>query len=86
MPALNSAPAIAEEEAQARKQDPEVWGDPTVLAIDKLPADAQASFAELDLGVATLRPDELGPAIDEPHPSWMERLEAEWKRRYGVAN
>ena len=84
--ALVLADFLISPEAQARKQDPEVWGDPTVLAIDKLPADAQASFAALDLGVATLRPDELGPAIDEPHPSWMERLEAEWKRRYGVAN
>ena len=84
--ALVLADFLISPEAQVRKQDPKVWGDPTVLAIDKLPADAQASFAELDLGVATLRPDELGPAIDEPHPSWMERLEAEWKRRYGVAN
>ncbi|MCO5059492.1 MAG: ABC transporter substrate-binding protein [Rhizobiaceae bacterium] len=84
--ALVLADFLISPEAQARKQDPKVWGDPTVLAIDKLPADAQASFAALDLGVATLRPDELGPAIDEPHPSWMERLEAEWKRRYGVAN
>ena len=84
--ALVLADFLISPEAQVRKQDPKVWGDPTVLAIDKLPADAQASFAALDLGVATLRPDELGPAIDEPHPSWMERLEAEWKRRYGVAN
>ena len=84
--ALVLADFLISPEAQVRKQDPKVWGDPTVLAIDKLPEDAQASFAALDLGVATLRPDELGPAIDEPHPSWMERLEAEWKRRYGVAN
>ena len=84
--ALVLADFLISPEAQVRKQDPKVWGDPTVLAIDKLPADAQESFAALDLGVATLRPDELGPAIDEPHPSWMERLEAEWKRRYGVAN
>ena len=84
--ALVLADFLISPEAQTRKQDPKVWGDPTVLAIDKLPEDAQASFAALDLGVATLRPDELGPAIDEPHPSWMERLEAEWKRRYGVAN
>ena len=34
----------------------------------------------------TLKPDELGPALAEPHPSWMERLETEWKRRYGAAN
>ncbi|WP_367718861.1 ABC transporter substrate-binding protein [Nitratireductor sp. GISD-1A_MAKvit] len=73
-------------EAQARKQDPAIWGDPTVLALDRLGAEDRARFDAIDLGVATLRPDELGPALDEPHSSWMERIETEWKRRYGVGN
>ena len=84
--ALVLADFLISPEAQARKQDPKVWGDPTVLAIGKLPAADKARFDALDLGIATLRPDELGPALDEPHPSWMERLETEWKRRYGAAN
>jgi putative thiamine transport system substrate-binding protein len=71
-------------EAQARKQDISVWGDPTVLAVDKLALSDQARFASLDLGVATLGPEELGPALPEPHPSWVERIEHEWARRYGV--
>jgi putative thiamine transport system substrate-binding protein len=71
-------------EAQARKQDPDVWGDPTVLAVDRLPAEDRARFAALDLGVATLPPEELGPTLPEPHPSWVERIEREWARRYGV--
>ena len=69
-------------EAQLRKQDPSIWGDPTVLAMDKLaPADRQ-KFAALPLGVATLSPAALGRALLELHPSWMARLEAEWSRRY----
>ncbi len=84
--ALVLADFLISPEAQARKQDPKVWGDPTVLAIGKLPAADKARFDALDLGIATLKPDELGPALDEPHPSWMERLETEWKRRYGAAN
>lgn len=84
--ALVTADFLISPEAQLRKQDPKIWGDPTVLAISKLPPKEKAGFEALDLGVATLRPDELGPALDEPHPSWMERLEIEWKRRYGVAN
>lgn len=84
--ALVLADFLISPEAQARKQDPKVWGDPTVLAVDKLPDEAKAAFAALDLGVATLKPEELGPALDEPHPSWMERIETEWKRRYGAAN
>ena len=84
--ALVAADFLLSPEAQARKQDPKVWGDPTVLAVSRLDAAARARFDALDLGIATLKPEELGPAIDEPHPSWMERLETEWKRRYGAAN
>jgi putative thiamine transport system substrate-binding protein len=84
--ALVTADFLISPEAQARKQDPAVWGDPTVLALDKLDAADRARFEALDLGIATLAPDELGPAIDEPHPTWMDRLEDEWRRRYGVAN
>lgn len=83
--ALVAADFLLSPEAQARKQDPAFWGDPTVLSIEKLPDADQERFASIDLGVATLKPGELGPALDEPHPSWMVRLEAEWTRRYGMA-
>ena len=73
-------------EAQARKQDPAIWGDPTVLAMDALNAEDRQRFEALDLGIATLPPDRLGPALDEPHPSWMTAIETEWKRRYGGGN
>lgn len=84
--ALVTANFLMSPEAQAHKQDPKVWGDPTVLAVDKLPEEARARFAALDLGIATLSPAELGPALAEPHPSWMERIEEEWKRRYTAGN
>jgi putative thiamine transport system substrate-binding protein len=71
-------------EAQARKQDIAVWGDPTVLDVERLPPAERALFDGLALGVATLRPEELGPTLAEPHPSWVERIEREWARRYGV--
>jgi putative thiamine transport system substrate-binding protein len=84
--ALVLANFLVSPEAQAHKQDPNVWGDPTVLAMDKLSGTERAAFDALDLGIATLKPAELGPAFDEPHPSWMDRIEQEWLRRYGVAN
>jgi len=71
-------------EAQARKQDPAVWGDPTVLAVERLPQAERARFAALPLGVATLGPEDLGPVLPEPHPSWVAKLEAEWASRYGI--
>ena len=84
--ALVFANFLISPEAQLRKQDPDVWGDPTVLDIASLPDTYQQQFDGLDLGVATLKPSELGPTLNEPHASWMEQLEKEWTRRYGVAN
>ncbi len=69
-------------EAQARKQDPAVWGAPTVLALDKLGPEERARFTRLDLGPATLPPERLVPALPEPHPSWMALLERRWAERY----
>lgn len=69
-------------EAQAHKQNPEVWGSFTVLDVDRLPEDSKAAFQNLKLGVATLSPGELGITQLEPHPSWVAALEAEWAKRY----
>lgn len=71
-------------EAQARMQDPSVWGSGTVLALDKLDDQDRALFEALELGMATLTPEEMGNALPEPHPSWMVRLEEDWTARYGV--
>ena len=84
--ALLLANFLISPEAQARKQDPNIWGDPTVLNVDKLNDGDKAKFAALDLGIATLKPEELGPMLPEPHPSWMTAIEKEWVRRYGVGN
>lgn len=84
--ALLLADFLLSPEAQLRKEDSTMWGDPTVLAVAKLPEKERAAFGALARGVATLPPEALGPALDEPHPDWMSRIEAEWIRRYGVAN
>ena len=70
-------------EAQARALDPEVLGYATVLDVEALPPEEAALFDEVDLGIATLSPPELGPALPEPHPSWMTRIEDDWIARYG---
>jgi len=72
-------------EAQARKQDPAVWGGGTVLSMGRLSAEDRARFEGIVEGIATLSPAELGETLAEPHPSWMVRLEADWIARFGVA-
>jgi putative thiamine transport system substrate-binding protein len=71
-------------EAQLHKQDPAVWGDFTVLDLDKLNAADRARFDALPLGRATLSHEELGVPLPEPHPSWMVRIEQQWLKRYGA--
>ena len=70
-------------EAQLRKENPKYWGDPTVLDVKALDTDERKAFAAIERGVATLPPSELGPVLPEPDASWMTRIEAEWKKRYG---
>jgi putative thiamine transport system substrate-binding protein len=69
--------------AQARKADIAHWGDPTVLAIDKLPATDRARFAAQPLPGQVEQPM---PTLPEPHGSWVDPLEREWLKRYQVAH
>ena len=66
--------------AQAKKADIAVWGDPTVLAVDRLPAKHQALFSAQTLPSQVRQ---SAPTLPEPHGSWVEPLEKEWTRRYG---
>lgn len=68
--------------AQAHKSDPNVWGDPTVLAVGRLKPSDKALFSQVERGVATLAPEEMVPVLSEPHASWVEALEQEWTLRY----
>ncbi len=69
-------------EAQARKADPALWGDPTVLALDRLDSAGRALFDALPLGPADLAPEALGPTLPEPHAAWVPLLETSWAERY----
>ncbi|MEO7547319.1 MAG: ABC transporter substrate-binding protein [Ramlibacter sp.] len=67
-------------QAQARKADIAVWGDPTVLALDRLTPDERALFGNRP---ATGQVEQPAPVILEPHGSWVDPLEKEWLRRFG---
>ena len=73
-------------EAQARKSDEAIWGDPTVLAYDKLSEDEKGLFDALETGPATLTAGQLGATLNEPDAFWSEALDAEWLARYGAGN
>lgn len=83
--ALVLANLILDPEIQALAQDPAVLGFQTVLGMDRLEAQDRARFDALELGIATLAPDEMGTGLLEPHPSWMTRVAEDWTARYGTA-
>ncbi|RYU47638.1 ABC transporter substrate-binding protein [Aliivibrio finisterrensis] len=56
-------------EAQSRKGDLSVWGDPSVLSSQYLTGSAKNT--------------KLFKSLAEPHPSWQIALEKEWLVRYG---
>ncbi|WP_416055138.1 ABC transporter substrate-binding protein [Photobacterium carnosum] len=60
-------------EAQARKADTTVWGDPTILspqAFKQLPATYnKPSFTPY-------------PSISEPNPTWLAAIEHQWQLKY----
>jgi putative thiamine transport system substrate-binding protein len=66
-------------EAQARKADIAQWGDPTVLAMGKLPPADQALFTS---GRQIGQVEKFMPTLPEPHGSWTGALEREWIKRY----
>jgi putative thiamine transport system substrate-binding protein len=67
--------------AQGRKADIRHWGDPTVLALDRLSPADRVHFSGADAPGGVREP---APAWPEPHASWVEPIEREWTRRYGV--
>ncbi|MCG9596874.1 ABC transporter substrate-binding protein [Vibrio sp. Isolate25] len=56
-------------EAQSRKGDLSIWGDPSVLENQYLTGSAKKT--------------RLFKSVAEPHPSWQAALETEWQKRYG---
>jgi putative thiamine transport system substrate-binding protein len=56
-------------EAQSRKGDINIWGDPSVLKKQYLKGSAVKT--------------QQFKSVAEPHPSWQSALEQEWLKRYG---
>jgi putative thiamine transport system substrate-binding protein len=67
-------------EAQAHKNELKVWGDPTVLDVSKLSGDDAKMFMAATAPGSVSIP---GPAILEPHASFVALIESTWLDHYG---
>jgi len=68
-------------EAQLSKNNPENWGDFTVLDMTKLESSDRQAFDDLDLGKATLPLDVLNRhGVPEISAAYLTRLENDWSR------
>lgn len=72
--ALVVANFLLSPQAQARKADPEIWGDPAVIDVDKLAPGEAAGFP------AAVRVD--APTLPEPHASWTDVIERVWDETF----
>jgi putative spermidine/putrescine transport system substrate-binding protein len=69
--------------AQLRKALPEVWGDGTVLATRKLPADLARAFSQIPGRARVPTRDELAAqALMEPAPELMIRLSEDLRAKF----
>lgn len=82
--ALVTANFLLSFEAQLNKMQPEVWGDFTVLDMDKLNNEQKRKFQDLDLGEATLPLSELQEnRVPEIPAKWVPIIEEEWSKYIG---
>ena len=79
--AMVAANFLLSPEAQARKADPEYWGDPMVLDLSLLDEEQRVLFESIDRGIWSLPLGE-GEVLSEPHASWTRALEEAWVARY----
>ncbi len=61
-------------EAQARRQNPEIWGDRTVLDMERLTPEQTTFFLPPSYGMVK----DLGKTLPEPHPDWTNILRDLW--------
>ena len=65
-------------EAQSRKMDPEIWGDGTVLDIQRLPEKWQETFNSIPNRQRAPKRD-INKALMEPDPEYMIRLYKDYR-------
>ncbi|MFP4430510.1 MAG: ABC transporter substrate-binding protein [Spirochaetota bacterium] len=77
--AMVAANLILDPGAQLEKSRPEVWGDPTVLSIDRLPEEWRRRFENQERAPSVLSPEVLGGhRVPELRADWLGAIEAGW--------
>ena len=80
--AMVVAELLLSPEAQLEKRRPEVWGDGTVLALDRLPDPWRTRFDAVEADPRAIPRDTLARyAVPEVAPEYHERLQRDWRER-----
>lgn len=80
--AMVLANLLLDPRAQLEKNKSEVWGDPTVLSLDRMPAEVAGEFRTLDTHPSAASTTELQRAgLAEPQSPWVEAIERDWVTR-----
>ncbi|QJB56732.1 ABC transporter substrate-binding protein [Pseudodesulfovibrio sp. zrk46] len=78
--AMVAANFLMSPEAQLSKLDPSNWGDFPAIVVNMLPEEERKQFDAMDLGAATLTPEELSKqSLPEIPAEYLEALEKGWE-------
>lgn len=73
-------------QAQAKKQQANVWGDQSVLDLATLSPEQAVLFDQTNAHPSSLKTTSNSPSLAEPHPSWVALINQQWLLRYGAKN
>lgn len=79
--AMVLANLLASPEGQLQKFRPQVWGDPPLLAVSKVPADLQKEFAQVEADYGVPLKDLAAVTVPVANAEYTTRLEMLWKEK-----
>lgn len=82
--AMVLANILSSPEGQLEKFKPQVWGDPPLLDIQKLPPKQQQEFAAVEAQYGVPLKELTTNTVPVVNAEYTKRLEEEWKRQFAV--
>ncbi|PZO48860.1 MAG: ABC transporter substrate-binding protein, partial [Phormidesmis priestleyi] len=82
--AMVLANVLSSPEGQLQKFKPQVWGDPPLLDVSKLPADLQKEFATVEAEYGIPLKELAASTVPVVNAEYTTRLEALWKEAIAI--
>ncbi len=84
--AMVLANVLSSPEGQLEKFKPQVWGDPPLLAVSKVPPDLQKEFAQVEADYGVPLKDLVADVVPVANAEYTTRLETLWKEKIATTS